>query len=166
VIFVIEKTLVLIKPDGVQRGLIGEIILRFEKAGLKIAGLKMVWPDKEFASKHYTEDIAKRRGEQVRNWLLDYITEGPVIAMVLEGVEAVEHARKLSGPTEPRIALPGTIRGDFAHVSFAYANKKKSPTKNLVHSSGSKEEAKSEVSLWFSEKELHSYKTAHEHLTQ
>lgn len=158
----LEKTLVVIKPDGVQRSLSGKIIQRFEDAGLKIVGMKMLWIDKEFARKHYTEDISKRRGEHVRNWLLEYITEGPVIAIAVEGVDAVDFVRKIAGATEPKSAVPGTIRGDYAHVSYAHADEKKIPIKNLLHASGSKEEAKAEIALWFSEKELHSYKTVHE----
>ncbi len=161
----IERTLVLLKPDAVARQHAGEIITRFEKAGLKIIGMKMIHIDREFAEKHYTEDIAKRRGEHVRKWLVEYITGGPVVAIVLEGIEAVEYVRKIAGPTEPKSAQPGTIRGDFAHVSYGYADSKKIPIKNLIHSSGSKDEAKSEIRLWFSESELFPYKTAHEHLT-
>ncbi|MCA9487408.1 MAG: nucleoside-diphosphate kinase [Nanoarchaeota archaeon] len=154
-----ERTLVLIKPEGVQRHLVGKIIQRFEDASLKIIGMKQVWADKEFAKKHYTEDIAERRGEKVREMLLDYITEGPVIAICLEGVDAIENVRKIVGGTEPRNSPPGTIRGDFAHVSFAYADKNNLPVKNLIHASSDETDAKREVALWFSEKELHSYKS-------
>ena len=154
-----ERTLVLIKPEGMQRHLAGKIITRFEDAGLKIIGMKQVWADKEFAKKHYTKDIAERRGEKVREQLLDYITEGPVIAFVLEGVNAIENVRKIVGGTEPKSAPPGTIRGDFAHVSFAYADKKNLPVKNLIHASSDEKDAKHEINLWFSKKELHSYKT-------
>src|SRR3989344_5068993 len=97
----IEKTLVLIKPDGVQRSLMGNIISRFENSGLKIIGMKMKWIDKEFAMKHYTEDIEKRRGKIVRDKLIDFITQGPVLAICLEGVNAIENTRKLVGDTEP-----------------------------------------------------------------
>lgn len=155
----IERTLVLIKPEGVQRALVGKVLTRFEDAGLKIIGMKMVWANLDFAKKHYTEDIAERRGEKVRNQLLDYITEGPVIAFVLEGVNAIENVRKIVGGTEPKTAPPGTIRGDFAHVSFAYADNKNLPVKNIIHASGNAEDAAHEVPLWFTEKELHSYKT-------
>lgn len=154
-----QRTLVLIKPEGVQRHLVGKIITRFEDASLKIIGMKQVWVNKEFAKKHYTEDIVERRGEKVREMLLDYITEGPVIAICLEGVNAIENVRKIVGGTEPKSSPPGTIRGDFAHVSFAYADKNNLPVKNLIHASGNEEDAKVEVPLWFSEKELHSYKT-------
>lgn len=161
----IERTLVLIKPDGVKRSLSGEIISRFEKIGLKIIGMKMAWIDKNFAKKHYGDDIAERHGVKVRERLLDYITGGPVVAMVLEGVDIVNVVRKIVGSTYPNESLPGTIRGDFAHISKIYANTKEVHVKNLVHASGSKEEAKKEISLWFKENELHSYKGVHdEHL--
>jgi nucleoside-diphosphate kinase len=155
----IQRTLVLIKPEGVARHLVGKIISRFEDAGLKIVGMKQVWVDKEFAKKHYTEDISKRRGENVRNALLEYICEGPVVAFVLEGVNAIENVRKIVGGTEPKSAPPGTIRGDFAHVSFAYADEKNISVKNLIHASSDEKDAKNEIALWFSEKELHTYKT-------
>jgi nucleoside-diphosphate kinase len=154
-----ERTLILIKPEGVQRNLVGKIITRFEDAGLKIIGMKQVWVDQEFAKKHYTKDIAERRGEKVRKMLVKYLSEGPVIAFVLEGVNAIENVRKIVGGTEPKSAPPGTIRGDFAHVSFAYADKNEIPIKNIIHASGNKEDAKNELSLWFKDEELHSYKT-------
>jgi len=161
----IERTLAVIKPDGVKRSLAGEIISRFEKIGLKIIGMKMTWIDKEFAKKHYGEDIAEKHGKDVRERLLSYISEGPVIAMVLEGVDAVNVVRKLVGPTYPNEAPAGTIRGDYAHISKVYANTKEIHVKNLIHASGTKEEAKIEVSLWFKNNELHSYKGVHdEHL--
>lgn len=155
----IERTLVLIKPEGVQRHLVGKILTRFEDAGLKIVGMKQVWADEEFAKKHYTEDIAKRRGEKVRNALLKYICEGPVIAICLEGINAIENVRKMVGGTEPKSAPPGTIRGDFAHVSYAHADEKNIPVKNLIHASSDEKDAKHEVALWFSDSELHTYKT-------
>lgn len=160
-----EQTLILIKPDGVERGLAGRIIERFENAGLKIIGMKMVWVDKEFALKHYTEDIEKRRGVHVRKWLSEYIIEGPVVAVALEGLHAVEAARKICGPTEPRTAPAGTIRGDFALHSYSFADKKKKAIRNLIHSSGNLKEAKYELKLWFKPDELHSYETvAEKHL--
>ncbi len=158
----LERTLVLIKPDAVYRCVSGEMISRFERAGLKIVGLKMVWCDREHAMKHYTDDIAKRRGEFVRNKLLELITRGPVIALCLEGIEAVEVIRKLVGNTEPRTALPGTIRGDYAHMTYEHADAVNKAIPNLIHASGNKEEAKTEIALWFTSKELHSYKTVHD----
>jgi len=157
-----ERTLVLIKPDGVQRALTGEVIRRFERSGLKIVGMKMVWADEEFARKHYTEDIAKRRGEWVRKALLDYIVEGPVVAMVLEGISAIDVVRKIVGGTEPKTAPPGTIRGDYSHHSFAHADNKQISVKNIIHASGDENDAKNEIPLWFSPDEIHTYKTVHE----
>jgi nucleoside-diphosphate kinase len=162
VIKILEKTLVLLKTDAVERGLIGKIIERFENTGLKIIGMKMQWIDKEFAEKHYTEDIAKRRGENVRKWLLEYITEGPVVAMVIEGLHAIEAVRKIVGPTEPRTAPPGTIRGDFALHSYDFADEKEKSIRNLIHASGDKKDAEHEIKLWFKPEELHSYETVHE----
>ena len=158
----IERTFVAIKPDGVQRSLAGEVLGRFEKAGLKIIGIKMQWIDKNFAKKHYTEDIEKRRGKKVRDLLMDYISEGPVVAMVLEGIHAIEIVRKIVGGTEPKTALPGTIRGDFCHVSYDYADKQELAIRNIIHASGNKEDAEYEIKLWFKDNELHSYKNSHD----
>ena len=152
----IERTLLLVKPDGVQRGLSGEIIKRFENVGLKISGIKMVWVDEEFGAKHYS-DVKIRRGEKVFKAVLGLITMGPVIAIVLEGVDAVEVVRKICGPTEPKAAQPGTIRGDYAHVSYAYSDKVDEAIRNVVHASGTNQEAKNEIALWFKDDELHSY---------
>lgn len=160
--FMIEKTLVLIKPDGVKRGLIGELIQRFEQRGLKVVGMKMVWAKEELAKKHYTEDISKRRGEHVRKYLVEFLKEGPVVAIVLQGISAIEIVRKIVGDTEPRKALPGTIRGDYAHVSYDFADSKKMVVRNIVHASSDKKDAEYEVSLWFKPEEIYDYKTAHE----
>ena len=157
----IERTLVLLKPDAVKRGLMGRVISRFEDAGLKVVGSKMVLINEEFGKKHYY-DIAARRGEKVLQVLLKFMTTGPVMALCLEGISAVENVRKLVGGTEPKSALPGTIRGDFSHVSFAYADAQGKAIENLIHASGNPEEAKQEIALWFKAEELHSYKTAHE----
>jgi len=154
----IEQSLVLVKPDGIQRGLSGEIIQRFEKVGLKIVAMKMFWVDKDFSKEHYKAHVEKK----FYPGLEAMITEGPVIAMVLEGIHAVEQIRKMVGGTEPKSAQPGTIRGDFAHVSYEYADKKRIAIKNLIHASGNKAEAKAEVQLWFKKEEIHSYKTVHE----
>src|SRR5689334_6869450 len=99
-----ERKLMLLKTDAVNHGLFGEIIQRFERAGLKIAGLKMVWPKKEHAEKHYTEDLAKRRGQHVRDMMVEMLTSGPIVALAIEGVEAVELVRKMVGATEPKTA--------------------------------------------------------------
>lgn len=157
-----EKTLVLIKPDGIIRNLAGKIIMRFEDAGLKIIGMKMVWVDEEFAKKHYREDIEKRHGKRVRDELIKYIKEGPVIAIVLEGADAINTTRKIVGTTYPSESPAGTIRGDFAHISKDYANTNKIMVRNLIHASGDSADAKIEVPLWFNKKELHSYKTVHD----
>jgi len=154
----IERTLILLKPDAVQRSIVGRIISRFEDAGLKIVGTKMIWIDSNFSRKHYSEHVSKPFYKDLET----FITESPVIAFVLEGPHAVEAARKIVGPTEPSKAQPGTIRGDFAQHSYEYASKHGIAIKNLIHASGSKEEAKKEIGLWFSLKELHNYKTVHE----
>ncbi len=163
-----ERTLVILKPDAVQRGIAGEILTRFERAGLKIIGVKMVSPDADFYHHHY-ENISQmisRRGQAAFNVTLAAMQEGPVIAVVLEGVEAVSLVRKLVGTTEPKAAQPGTIRGDYAHISFAHAEKHNAAVPNVVHASGNLDEAKQEVAHWFSEAELYDYETVHEHLTQ
>jgi len=157
-----EKTLVLIKPDGVTRHLTGQILNRFENAGLKIVGMKMVWPTNELANKHYRQDIEEKYGKRVRDGLIKYIIEGPVIAFILEGVDAIAVTRKLVGATYPNESLPGTIRGDFAHVSKDYANHHEINVRNLIHASADSEDCKIEIPLWFSENELHDYKTAHD----
>jgi nucleoside-diphosphate kinase len=157
---VIQQTLVLVKPDGVARGLTGEVIKRLEQRGLKIVALKLTQVEKSLAQKHYTEDIAERHSEKVLQNLLNFIVSGPVVAMIVEGVRAIENVRKLSGPTESREALPGTIRGDFSHVSYTYADKKGIAVKNIIHASANEEDAKSEIALWFSVDEIHDYKRA------
>lgn len=124
----------------------------------------MVFIDEAFGKKHY-QDISKiitRRGEKVYKALMQYMQQGPVMALCLEGVHAVDQVRKMVGPTEPKVAPPGTIRGDFAHVSFSYADSKDTAVKNLIHASGNLEEAKQEVALWFRPAELHSYKSVHD----
>ena len=149
-----ERSLVLLKPDAVERGLIGEIIQRFEKVGLKIAGLKMVQASKDQAHGHYTEDLAVRRGENVRKMMIEMLMSGPVVAICLEGIEAVELVRKMIGATEPKSALPGTIRGDYSHVSYKFADSKNAGIYNLVHASGSVEEGLAETKVWFKPEEL------------
>jgi len=160
----IERTLVLLKPDAVRRGLIGRILSRFEDAGYKIVGAKMVWVDKNICKEHYERigKVISRRGKKVFNNLVKFMTIGPVLALCIEGVNAVENIRKMAGPTEPKSAMPGTIRGDFSHVSFSYADKKNKAIENVVHVSSSLDEARQEIALWFKPSELHSYKTVHE----
>jgi nucleoside-diphosphate kinase len=157
----IEQTLVLIKPDGVARGLIGEVIKRFEQRGLKIVGIKMIHIDKNFAQKHYKEIIAEKHGEPVRAYLMNYLTEGPVIAMVLQGINAIALVRKIVGSTYPGEADIGTIRGDFCHASKDYV-KQKHQGHNLIHASENKEDAKEELALWFSIDEIWDYKLSAE----
>lgn len=164
----IQRTFIIFKPDAVQRGVIGEILSRFEKVGLKIVGVKMIAPDKHQFHKHY-EDIGKmisRRGMSAFNVTLDFMLQGPVIAMVLEGVDAVELVRKLVGSTEPKSALPGTIRGDYSHIGFDYANTKGKSVPNLIHASGDLNDAKQEVDYWFSNSELYDYTATHEKFTR
>lgn len=164
----IEKTLILFKPDALQRGVVGEILTRFERVGLKVVGTKMVRPDRDHWYKHY-EEIGKmvtRRGEETFNMTLEMMLGGPVIAMVLEGVEAVALVRKLVGATEPKSALPGTIRGDFSHMSFQFADGAKKGIPNLIHASGDVEDAEQEIDYWFSDAELYDYDVLNEKFTR
>jgi len=154
----LERTLVLLKPDAVDRGLVGEILQRFERVGMKITAMKLVHAGEVHAQKHYTQDLADRRGEHVRKMMIDMITSGPIVAVCLEGIEAVELVRKMVGSTEPKSAAPGTIRGDYSHVSFKHADSKKIGIDNLVHASSSVEEAKVEIAVWFEEAELLDHK--------
>lgn len=156
------------KPDAVQRGIVGEIITRFERAGLKIIGMKMVSPDEGHYHYHYETigKIASRRGEEVYKRNAEFMMSGPIVAMVLEGIEAISLVRKMVGDTEPKSALPGTIRGDYSHLSYKHVNEKsKSGLPNIVHASADEDDAEREVQHWFSDQELFHYKTAHEHLT-
>ena len=163
-----ERTLIILKPDAIQRGIAGEIITRFERAGLKIVGAKMLQPDVDHYHHHY-EAISKmisRRGQKAFDVTLEMMQKGPVIAMVLEGIEAVSLVRKMVGATEPKEALPGTIRGDYAHMSFAHADKESIGVPNIIHASGDPKEAEQEIAHWFSEAELFDYTAAHELYTQ
>ncbi len=181
----IERTLLLMKPDAVQRAIVGKILERFENVGLKIVGMKMVHADRKLAEKHYLVDnllkttvhntraayakkgielkesdleIAKR----IQKMLTDFLVEGPVIALVLEGPHAIEVVRKLVGGTEPRTAAPGTIRGDFFMDSYFVSDKKGRPLRNLIHASGIKEEAEYEIALWFMKEELFTWESMHD----
>ncbi len=164
----IEQTLVLFKPDTVQRGVVGEILTRFERVGLKIVGTKMIAPGTEHYHQHYEEigQMISRRGEHTFDITLEMMTQGPVIAMVFEGVEAVSLVRKLVGGTEPKSADPGTIRGDYSHMSFGYADKKDKGIPNLIHASGDPDEAVKEISHWFADSELYDYETLNEKFTR
>lgn len=164
----IQRTLVLFKPDTVQRGLVGEILSRFERVGLKIVATKMIAPDKQHFHTHYEEigQMITRRGEHTFDITLEMMTQGPVIAMVFEGVEAVALVRKLVGPTEPKSAAPGTIRGDYSHMSFGHADSADKGIPNLIHASGDEDEAVKEIAHWFTDAELYSYETASEKFTR
>lgn len=163
-----ERTLIVLKPDAVQRGIVGEVISRFEKVGLKIIAMKMLSPSQEHYHHHY-ETIGKmisRRGEEAFNVTLEFMQQGPVIAVVLEGIDAAELVRKMVGATEPKSALPGTIRGDYAHMSYGHGDKEKIGIPNIIHASGDAEEAKLEIAHWFTDDELHEYSNVHETHTQ
>lgn len=164
----LEQTLIVFKPDALQRGLIGEILSRFERVGLRIVGTKMLAPDQAHYATHY-EDIGKlrtRAGERIFDITLEMMNAGPVIAMALEGVEAVALVRKLVGTTEPKSSAPGTIRGDFSHMSYGYADNQGKGIPNLIHASGDPEEAAKEIQHWFSDSELYDYEALHEKFTR
>jgi len=156
--FGVERTLVLLKPDAVARGLAGRIIARFEDSALKIVGIKMRLLDAGFTEKHYF-DLAERAGEEVYRATVNFMQSGPVIALVLEGVDAVAEVRKLIGGTFPGVAEPGTIRGTFAHQTKASSEATGKAVMNLVHASGNSDEAAYEVALWFGDSEQFDYST-------
>ncbi len=183
---IVQRTLVFIKPDGVKRGLVGEIISRFERAGLKIVGLKMVWLDEEWARRHYPDEMAERIGRKAKAafekagkpfpWdpkaygeavlfaLRRYVTSAPIVAMVLEGPYAIDIVRKLVGATNPADSPPGTIRGDFSVDAIDYANEQVRSTFNIVHASDSPEAAEREIAEFFRPEELYEYETLYEYL--
>lgn len=150
----IEKTFVMFKPDAVQRAVMGEILTRFEKVGLKIVAMKMVWVDQGFSKNHYAEHVGKPFYAELE--LL--ITEGPVLAMILEGRNAIAVVRKMVGATKPDDSPPGTIRGDYAHAL--------GDGRNLIHASANDSDAQKEIPLWFQENEVHSYSRADERHVQ
>lgn len=154
----VGRTLVLLKPDAVARGIAGQVIGRFETAALKIVGTKMRHMDAEFTRKHYF-DLEERAGSEIYNCTAGFMQSGPVIALALEGVDAVAKVRKIIGSTFPDQAAPGTVRGDFAHQTKASSEVSGKAVMNLVHASGNSEEAKYEVELWFSAAELFDYET-------
>lgn len=159
----VERTLVLLKPDAVARGLAGRILERFEDAALKIVGVKMKQLDPELTRKHYF-DLEERAGAEIYNATAAFMQTGPVIALALEGADAVAKVRKIIGPTYPNEAAPGTVRGDFAHQTKASSEVSGKAVMNLVHASGNSEEAKYEVDLWFDETEQFEYETLAEKL--
>lgn len=163
-----ERTLILLKPDAMQRGIAGEILTRFERVGLKIVASKLVSPDREHYFTHYETlgQMISRRGQQAFDVTLELMQAGPVMAIVLEGVEAASQVRKMVGTTEPKSAEPGTIRGDYAHVSFAHADKHGQGIANLIHASGDAKEAEQEIKHWFKPAEMYNYNAVHEKFTQ
>jgi len=164
----LEKTLIIFKPDSVLRGIVGEILARFEKAGLKIVGIKMVKPDEGHYFHHY-ENIGKvisRRGQKVFDNVLVMMMSGPVVVVALEGIEAVSLVRKMCGATESKSALPGTIRGDYSHMSFDYCDDINIAIPNVIHASGDTTDAEQEIKHWFAETEMFDYETVHEKFTQ
>ena len=186
-----ERTLVLIKPDGVKRGLVGEIMRRVEEKGLKIIALEMVEATAEQVDDHYPKEEAwiKRLGEktlknykeygfdamkelgsedpmeigkQVRGWLLDYMTSGPIVKMAISGIHAINMIRKIVGVSMPSEAEMGTIRGDFSVDDATAANRDKRAIHNLIHASENPEEAEHEIKFWFAPEDVHGYKRAEE----
>ena len=186
-----EKTLILVKPDAVKRGLVGKILDRFEQSGLKIVAMKMIWVDKDMAGKHYTtneeflvgmgnktlktyaeygkdplEVMGTKDpleiGKMVRQWNLEFLTSGPVVAVILEGIHAVTIVRKIVGATLPTFSEPGSIRGMYSIDSPVLANDRKRAVRNMIHASGTVEEAKLEIELWFHKREIYDYHRADE----
>lgn len=179
-----ERTLVIIKPDGIQRSLIGEIIRRYERSGLKLAAMKMLQPSEEMATKHYYEVGGDEWIEEVgrkaaaayekkgmkspyktykdNGWAVlksnaKYLSAGPVVAMIWQGAGAVELVRKITGATAPLMADVGTIRGDLTLDSYALADTDQRSVRNLIHASGTTEEAEKEIAIWFKKNEILKY---------
>jgi nucleoside-diphosphate kinase len=170
-----EKTLVLVKPDGVDRGLIGEVVKRFEQKGLRVVSMKMLAPTEEQVGTHYPydeswllsvgrntkksfaekgiemEETEMQIGERIRTWNMNYLSSGKIVAIVLEGYHAAQIARKVAGSTQPLVADLGTIRGDFGVESYGVADAKQRPIKNIIHTAESVEAAKKEMAVWFPE---------------
>jgi len=184
-----ERTLVIIKPDGIQRTLIGEIIKRYEQTGLKLVGLKLLVPTEAEVEKHYTLDVGwikavgeksissyEKKGEKppssdpikVGNTVLEvlkkYMTKGPSVFLVWQGAHAVEVVRKITGGTEPRSADIGTIRGDFVLDSYQMADDDSRAIRNLIHASGTIEEARKEIEHWFDKNEIINYRLVQEQI--
>lgn len=163
----IDRTLFIIKPDGVERNLVGRIIGLLEDRGLKIIALKMVQADKKLAEDHYSDlDVRLTRkglaGATIKRQMVEFLTSGPVVAMVVEGVKAVEFVKRLSGSTYPNESDLGTIRGMFAHVTRLQANDSDRAVRNLVHASDPSEDPVREINLWFKPEEMMDYKTVHQ----
>lgn len=188
-----QRALILLKPDAVQRGLIGKITKRFEQVGLKIIGLKCIWATEKQIVDHYPEtdawftkvgertlsnyakkgldakkvfgtDEAVAIGKTVKQWLIKYLQESPVFAFVVEGYDTTELVRKICGNTIPLLANPGTIRGDFSHDTIDLANEQNRPLRNLIHASETPEDAQKEIKVWFENDELFDYERADENI--
>ena len=186
-----EKTLVLIKPDGVKRGLTGEVVRRIEQRGLKIIAIKMINATREQIDGHYPKDqkwisrlgekslktyekyginpvekvgttSADEIGKMVRGWIVDFMVSGPIVKIAVQGVHAIDMVRKLCGNTLPNLAEMGTIRGDYSVDSPALANSDSRAVHNIIHASETQEEAEHELTYWFSPEEIYSYKRAEE----
>lgn len=182
-----DRTFVVVKPDGVKRGLIGECVGRLEKAGLKLVAMKMVQPTAELVIKHYpSSDVWFRKvgdrsiktfkensmdvkakfgtedaieiGKIIKSWIVKFWTSGPVVAMIWEGNRAIDQVRRLVGETDPILAMPGSIRGDFSIDNVINGNRLGRPIANVIHASGDAGEAKNEIALWFTDKEVMDYK--------
>jgi len=166
-----ERTFVIVKPDGVERNLVGEVVRRFEEAGLRIVAMKMMRADKELVEKHYPDWIAERLGKKsaragaevkdfkaqgmkIVSWLRDYMIEGPVVAMILEGEDASKRVKELTGYTDPHEAEKGTIRGDLGNDSILQSTKEGRATRNLIHTADP-EESQKEIALWFKPEEIY-----------
>lgn len=154
-----ERTFVAIKPDGIQRSLIGEVIKRFERVGLKLVAMKMLVPEGEHVRRHY-----EKLDERIKEHLVRYMTSGPVIAMVWEGAHAVPLVRKLIGKTEPLSSDVGTIRGDFVLDSYAVSDADGRSVRNIIHASGNLEEANFEINHWFKPEEVINYRLVQEEI--
>ncbi len=184
-----EKTLVIIKPDGIQRTLIGEIVRRYERCGLKLIAIKMLIPTRELIEKHYIsnsnwiKDKGKQvietytqhnkqppytnpqeMGEFIFDILVKYMTSGPIVAMVWQGMNAIGIVRKITGSTEPRSSDVGTIRGDLTIDSYEISDVDKRAVRNLIHASGNPQEAETEIDLWFKKEEILSYRLISEEI--
>jgi nucleoside-diphosphate kinase len=164
----LERTLIIFKPDAVSRGIVGEILSRFEKAGIKIVGAKMLQPNNAFFHHHYETigTMITRHGQKIFDTTVAMMQGSPVIAFVLEGIDVVGVVRKMVGATESKSALPGTIRGDYSHMSYKHADEQGIGLPNILHASGDPAEAKQEIAHWFSDIELFNYEAAHENFTQ
>jgi len=184
----IERTLVLLKPDAVQRALVGEILSRFERTGFKIVALKLCYASKDQAGEHYANDEEwltsvgekakkaaeakgesisdepKAIGERIRNQLMDFVSMSPVVAIALEGHDVIKKVRTIVGDTAPSKAMPGTIRGDYSFDSYGLADTSGRPIQNLIHASDSTESADREIKIWFKDNELHPYQRVDEAL--